>query len=521
MTVDLLTRSYEDPKGRTEARVFTLPLRDLNENTSYGFRVIRFARDVLKEPLDPWQEWLVIHAGELLEDGRPRFRRVLVLVARQNGKTHLAKVLNLFWLFEEAWPKMLLTSTNLRMAAELFEFIEFAALGSEELLARLPDERAHGIRHANGDARIRTLTGSTVTYAAANQSGGRGMSIDRLTCDELRQHKKWDAYNAAYKAMAARPNGQAWFTSNAGGEESIVLNSLHKDALLGLDRRLGIFEWSAPDGCDVMDPDGWAYANPNLGHRLDVDSIAGEAALAKKNGGETEAGFRTETLCQRVNKMNAAIDPTRWKESVGPADMRPMRSRLALCLDISPDNQHVTLCAAGRVSESVTRVAILESWDGPNATAELRDRLNGILATTRPLMFGWFPGGPAAALTAELRNSGRIKFPRSVKVEEMKGDTPAVCMGFAEQVRTGAVEHPDDELLNSHVLNAEKLGSGDRWVFSRKGDGHCDAAYAAAGAVHLARMLPAALSMNTPLAADIADEFEKMQLEKEEHDTEL
>jgi len=66
-------------------------------------------------------------------------------------------------------------------------------------------------------------------------------------------------------------------------------------------------------------------------------------------------------------------------------------------------------------------------------------------------------------------------------------------MSFADRVRTGGVEHLDDPLLTAHVLGAEPKERGDRWVFSRKG-GHCDAAYAAAGAVHLALILPPAPS---------------------------
>src|SRR3546814_18105149 len=86
---------------RTEPWRWTRPLRELRPATSYGFAVVEFARDILERPLDPWQEWLVIHAGELLPDGRPRFRKVLVLVARQNGKTELLVILSLFWLRSE------------------------------------------------------------------------------------------------------------------------------------------------------------------------------------------------------------------------------------------------------------------------------------------------------------------------------------------------------------------------------------------------------------------------------------
>ena len=75
--------------GSITPRLWTRPLRELTPQTSYGYAVIYFAAVVLGRPLDPWQQWLVIHLGELLPDGLPRFRKVLVVVARQNGKTLL------------------------------------------------------------------------------------------------------------------------------------------------------------------------------------------------------------------------------------------------------------------------------------------------------------------------------------------------------------------------------------------------------------------------------------------------
>lgn len=52
--------------------------------------------------LRPWQKWLLIHALELNEDGSYRFKKVIVLVARQNGKTMLASVLSSWWLFVDS-----------------------------------------------------------------------------------------------------------------------------------------------------------------------------------------------------------------------------------------------------------------------------------------------------------------------------------------------------------------------------------------------------------------------------------
>lgn len=488
----------EGLKGHTVPRIWTPPLRDLTRETSYGYAVIDFARDVLNEPLDPWQEWIAIHAGELLEDGRPRFRTVLILVARQNGKTHLLKVLALYWLFVETVALVVGMSTNLDYARESWEKAVEMIEGSDLLSSLMPVDRNGGIRRANGEQQITTSEKCRYKIAASNRRGGRSLSIDRLILDELREHRDWSAWDAAIPAMNARPAAQAFAISNQGDDTSVVLDSLRDSAIEFIntgegDRRLGLFEYSAHEGADVLDPDGWAAANPNLGRRLDVDTIAGPAARAKAAGGEQEAGFRTEVLCQRVKALDAAIDPGRWAEAKNVGALDDLKDRLAACIDVSPDGQHATLAVAATNGDGVTRVEVVSEWSGITALDALRRDLPGWIKKVRPKTLGWFPGGPAASLAADMAAGGTrggIADIPGLTVAGIKAEVAAVCMGFAEQVDSGVLLHSGQAGLDLHVLSASKLRTGDVWRFSRRGDGQCDAAYAAAGAVHLARTLP-------------------------------
>lgn len=70
----------DERHGVTLPRIFTPPLRPLTKETSNGFAVIAFAEIMLHVHLYPWQQWLLVHALELLEDGSYRFRKVIVLV---------------------------------------------------------------------------------------------------------------------------------------------------------------------------------------------------------------------------------------------------------------------------------------------------------------------------------------------------------------------------------------------------------------------------------------------------------
>jgi phage terminase large subunit-like protein len=488
--------------GSTTARLFTPPLVvgvpgpcgcgcALTEDTSYGFDVDWFAAEVLGTPLDPWERWAAIHGGEQLPDGRPRFRKLLIVVARQQGKTLLCRVLTLFWLYVEHQPLTLGTSTNLSYAKESWQAVVAQAEATPDLAIEIAP---NGVRKAAGEECLTTVHGSRHRIAASNRKGGRSLSIDRLVLDELREHADWSAWGAAYNAMSARPFGQVIAITNQGDDSAVVLDSLRADALSFIesgegDPRLGLLEWSAPAGSDPEDPAALSLANPNLGRRTSLEDLLADARRAKLNGGDELAQFLTEIMCIRVKRLDPAVDPVAWRDCREDGDLSTVRSRVAVCLDVAPDEAHATLAAAAVLPDGRVRVEIVAAWDG---TAQVQGALPGLLKRVRPQVFGWLPAGPAAALTAVLaQRKGRADWPPAgVGVQEIRGEVTAVCMGFAQQVKSGQLVHAGDPLLDAHVEGAEPLPRGDAWVFSRKGDGHCDAVYAAAGAVHLARTLP-------------------------------
>src|SRR5438128_1399318 len=113
-------------------RIFTPPLRELTPATSKGFECIEFAEDVLGIELLPWQKWLLIHALELAADGSYRFRTVVLLVARQNGKSTLMQVLSLWRMYLDAARLIIGTAQNLDIAEEQWQ-------GAVELAEGVPD----------------------------------------------------------------------------------------------------------------------------------------------------------------------------------------------------------------------------------------------------------------------------------------------------------------------------------------------------------------------------------------------
>src|SRR5580698_8235684 len=85
-------------KGKTTPRLFTPPLRPLNRRTSDGYDVADFA-ELTGAPLLPWERFAAIHGLELLPGGDYRFRIIIIIVARQNGKSHLKRTITLWRMF--------------------------------------------------------------------------------------------------------------------------------------------------------------------------------------------------------------------------------------------------------------------------------------------------------------------------------------------------------------------------------------------------------------------------------------
>lgn len=455
--------------GRTEPRLFTPPLRPLNRKTSLGFEVIDFARAIGEELL-PWQEWALIHALELNKDGTFRFRTVLILVARQNGKSKLARVLTLWRLYIDGAELVLGAAQDVSQAREQWNYCLSMARACPDLNAELETTR-----NVNGDEWFRVAGGGRYKITAANDKAGRGLSSDLLVVDELRTHGDWRAWGSLESTTRARPRSQTWAMSNMGGDEAVVLNLLRDQAIAGTNPQLAIFEWSGRPGCSLDSREDWAQANPALGYLFDESSVRSAMAAPA-------AVFRAETLCQRVDQLNGAFDIDCWNGCADPAaaplkEQPEYRRRIAACFDIARDGKHATLAVATMLSDGRVKVEIAESWE---STDEARAELPALLDRIKPASLGWFPSGPAAAFATTLRA-------RPGSTELNGGKASEACQELADLIKAIQIVHPADPLLDAHIRSAEKVQTGDSWRLGREGDRCVDAAYACAGSVKLAR----------------------------------
>lgn len=374
--------------------MFTPPLRELTAETSLGFAVVEFAETVLGISLFPWQKWLLVHALELLDDGTFRFRTVVVLVARQNGKSTLAQVLSLFFLYVRGAKLVIGTAQNLDIAEEVWEGAVEIAEETDVLAAEIAK-----VNRTNGKKALVLESRARYKVQAANRRGGRGLAGDLILLDELREHQSWQAWSAITKTTMARPFAQVWALSNAGDVTSLPLRHLRLTAHRalgdpdGLDRQLemlaaqldvdgeggvesgdaetaavgllgdqdsiGLFEWSAEPHCPLDDRAGWAQANPSLGWTITERTIA--AALAT----DPEPEFRTEVLCQWVDSaVEGAFPPGSWAAGVDPASVIPDDESVWFGVDVSADRSRSHISVAGRRDDGDWHVEVVASRAG-------------------------------------------------------------------------------------------------------------------------------------------------------------
>ncbi|MGQ7313383.1 hypothetical protein ACUOFU_16880 [Microbacterium arabinogalactanolyticum] len=490
--------SFRRRIGCTEPRICTPPLRELTPATSKGYACIEFAEDILEIELWPWQKALLIRALELNADGTYRFKTVVLLVARQNGKSTLMQVLTLWRMYAEGAPLVIGTAQSLDIAEEQWAGAVEIAEGIPEL-----EELIEHVDRTNGKKALRLDTGERYKVAAASRRGGRGLSGDLVLLDELREHQNWQAWGAVTKTTMARKLAQIWAASNAGDMASVVLRRLRslahralgwpdgKDGMDDLeastdeqampeDDSLGIFEWSAAPGRGVWDREGWCEANPSLGYTIDQRSIAAAAST------DPEWVFRTEVMCQFVNMLGTGPFPTgAWAALLDTKDARTERGvtrdqdrPACYGIDMSHDRTMVYIALAfwdteGRVRGEIVAHRAGPDWAIPWLKSPLRKVKPEHVAFQRK-------GAPISSLWQDFEDAGIMVTPWGedklsgwhgkvydlIKLaaadEAPEGETPEQ---FRDRVR---FSHGMQPALDIAATTAAIKAVGDGWVIDRK-----------------------------------------------------
>lgn len=497
--------------GSTEPRIVTPPKRLLTPATSWGFRVIEFATDVLRVHLYPWQRSFVIRLLERNEDGSLRFQTAVLLVGRQNGKSTISKVLALWFMLEMEWPLVLGTAQDLETAEEIWEdAVNLLLEETEDEDDDLSDLVANVIR-VNGKKTLVLENGSRYKVKAASRSAGRGLSGNLIMLDELREQKNWAAWGAITKTTQAQDYALVLGLSNAGDALSVVLSYLRKMAHAvvgdpdGLNKVLPVAgpteldieasledddelyedddpedweqdeetlflaEYSATPGIDRRDRDGWAQSNPLLGYRIREKKLASDCRT------DPEWVFRTEVLCQWPDgTVDGIFPPGSWEETTNEPETLPDGTQQVadadrlvgpvwVGLDKSANQSQTWVTFAGTRADGVAQVEVRAVRHGDDwvkdwlLTHEWRPRFQAVTGQTK--------GAPISGLLKDFDEDPSFDIP----VEPWQGGDLLIAHGAAfEDVRDGKVRHNKQPPLDNAAALAERKELGDGWVIDRK-----------------------------------------------------
>jgi hypothetical protein len=313
----------------------------------------RAAADELGITLMPWQETAARYVTALrVVRGRPRhdaeerwaFREVAIVVARQNGKSELLIPRIVMGL--RRGESILHTAQNRDLPRKTFLRVAALIAGHSDV---------EYVRRANGQEEIGMAGGGRYKVVAPNGSS-RGESADLVLIDEVREQHDQDLMDAMLPTITASPNAQIIYLSNAGDDESMVLNDLRRRGTDAPDPRLAYLEWSAKADRALDDRAGWAEANPALGFILPMET------LEYFHANRPPASFETEHLCRWVVTMRPRlISDVAWQRCRGPVE-KPRRPMLAISMD--PTGIRASAAIAWHQSDGTVGLRIIADVTG-------------------------------------------------------------------------------------------------------------------------------------------------------------
>lgn len=327
--------------------------------------------------LEPWQEHDIVRPtfGWKQADGRRRFQRVFIWVARKNGKTELAAGLALLMLLGDGEPAGQVFSIASDQPQATLVFKKAAAMVAySETLSAAIDCMQKAIYCSQLNASFRPLSG--------RPQGKHGLSMSGLVGDEIHEWRDGDLYTFVHDSAAARRQPLEVLISTAGvkgthGEEvweecqQILAGEIDAPDTL-------VIVYAADPDDDWTQPETWLKANPNLGISVKRDALALACRRAQQLP-RLENDFKryrlnmwTEQAVRwlPIDSLDDEGNKFGWDHCVGDTDWRALEERLRFkrCfggLDLSAVQDLSALVWWFPIQEGLDRPALLARFWKP------------------------------------------------------------------------------------------------------------------------------------------------------------
>jgi phage terminase large subunit-like protein len=266
--------------------------------------------------LEAWQQFIVGAAfGWKRADGRRRFRRIYVEVAKKNGKTLMAAGLALLLAFFDGEP-----------GAEVY------SSATKEDQARLSwnDGAAMVSKNASLQRRIRKVGKRLVDERTSSfwmplgrdsDTGDQGINVHAAIIDELHVLENRDTIDNIETATAARSQPMVVKITTAGVKRESVWAEERADAIAVVEGRatddaMLVLIYTLDEGDDPFEEAVWPKANPNLGVSVRVDTMREQAEQAKRSPGKL-APFLRFRMNIPTGVATRALDIDEWDLNAG------------------------------------------------------------------------------------------------------------------------------------------------------------------------------------------------------------
>jgi phage terminase large subunit-like protein len=450
--------------GATEPRLHSPYLKGPNR----GDEIAELAESI-GLPLLPWQDFVIRDMTTVDENNMFIRRSNLCLTSRQQGKTHLARMMMLGHMFLFDSPNVLIMSSNRSMALDTFRQVAYAIEGSSEL-----SKQVRQIRYANGTESIELKNGHRLDVVAATRDGSRGRSASFLYIDEIREISE-EAFKAATPTTRSKINSQSLYTSNAGDAFSIVLNDLRERAMSFPPETFGFYEYSAPQFCSITDRAGWAFSNPALGYLFD------ESVLAEAVSTQTVETTKTEMLCQWISSTQSPW-PHMAVEDAADSDLKLSVGPLTIfAFDVSPSRRDGSLCMGQVLEDGRIGVAVLEIFHSDVSIDELF--VANAIAKWAKIYFPrmvCYDKYTTASIAKRLEANG-------IQITDISGQKGYQASGdLYEALANKRLVHSGQDELVAHMANCAAKESDSSWrIIRRKSAGPVDIAINLSFIVHI------------------------------------
>lgn len=291
--------------GKKVERVYRELLKDI-ENGKYQFderlanKPIEFAEKycVPKDSksgkpikLELFQKAFLNAVFGVMKNGKRRFKEVLLLVARKNGKTTLLAIVMLYMLVADREPgaEVYSIATKLDQAKKAFAECQAIMLKSPELKAVLKKRQTDIFN---------TLSLGFIKPLASDSSTLDGLNSHCVNIDELHAIRDRKLYEVMIESMAARDNPILIMITTAGTVRESIFDEIYQYAndVLELKTEDDTFfsvMYELDERDEWLNPLMWIKANPGLGTIKKIDYLT-ERVERAKNDVARQSGLLTK-----------------------------------------------------------------------------------------------------------------------------------------------------------------------------------------------------------------------------------